>query len=144
MSDGNCSAPGPQRIYDLLVGYWKTGIVKAAIELDVFSSIADGENSIRKLASSRGVEERGLRVLLEQAPDIAVVGEAGDGEAALAQVEALRPRVAVLDCQLPGMAGAAVAAAIRWRGLPTRVLALSAYSDEQHVHIVNIDAYWID
>jgi len=75
----------------------------------------------------------GLRVLLDQAPDVVVVGETGDGREALAQIEALRPEVAVLDCQLPGMEGAAVAAEIQRRGLPTRVLAFSAYADEHYV-----------
>jgi len=75
----------------------------------------------------------GLRVLLEQAPGVTVVGEAGDGEEALVQAEGLRPDVAVLDCQLPGLSGAAVADAIRRALLPVRVLALSAYSDDAHL-----------
>ncbi|MBI2954944.1 MAG: response regulator transcription factor [Chloroflexi bacterium] len=75
----------------------------------------------------------GLRVLLEQAPDVEVVGEAGDGRAALDQVQKLRPDVAVLDCQLPEIPGTEVAAEIRRRGLATRVLALSAYRDEKYV-----------
>ncbi|MHB1134722.1 MAG: response regulator [Chloroflexota bacterium] len=75
----------------------------------------------------------GLQVLLEQAPGITVVGEASDGEEALAQIEALRPDVAVLDCQLPSMTGDAVAAALRRACLPVRVLALSAYSDDAHL-----------
>lgn len=75
----------------------------------------------------------GLRVLLEQGAGIAVVGEAGDGAEALSAIEALRPDIAVLDCQLPGMTGAAVAAAIRRAALPVRVLALSAYGDDAHL-----------
>jgi DNA-binding NarL/FixJ family response regulator len=75
----------------------------------------------------------GLRVLLEQAPGIAVVAEASDGEEALTLAKELRPQVAVLDCQLPRLAGAAVAAALRRAGLPVRVLALSAYSDDVHL-----------
>lgn len=75
----------------------------------------------------------GLRVLLEQAPGVQVVGEAGDGPQALEMIAALAPDVAVLDCQLPGLPGAEVAAEVRQRGLPTRILALSAYSDELHV-----------
>ena len=73
----------------------------------------------------------GLRIMLEQAPDIQVVAEAGTGEEALAQIQALLPDVAVLDCQLPGMSGMEVAAEIRRLGLPVRVLALSAYTDDQ-------------
>lgn len=72
----------------------------------------------------------GLRIVLEQAPDVQVVAEAGTGEEALALMEALQPDVAVLDCQLPGLSGAQVAAEIRRLGLPTRVLALSAYTDD--------------
>lgn len=72
----------------------------------------------------------GLRIVLEQAPDVQVVAEAGTGEEALALMEALQPDVAVLDCQLPGLSGVQVAAEIRGLGLRTRVLALSAYTDD--------------
>ncbi len=75
----------------------------------------------------------GLRVLLEHAHGVAVVGEAGDGAEALASIEALCPDVAVLDCHLPELAGAEVAAEVRRRRLATRVLALSAYRDERYV-----------
>lgn len=75
----------------------------------------------------------GLRVLLEQASEIIVVAEAGDGREALDKIEVLRPDVAVLDCRLPEMEGTAVAAEIQRRGIPTRVLALSAYGDEKNV-----------
>ena len=75
----------------------------------------------------------GLRVLLEQAADIQVVGETSDGQAALEQVAALGPDVAVLDCELPRLEGIAVATELRRRALPTRVLALSAYADERYV-----------
>ncbi len=75
----------------------------------------------------------GLKILLEQAPDVTVVGEVGDGREALAQMEALAPDVAVLDCRMPGMTGAEVTSEARQRGLPVRVLALSAYSDDADV-----------
>jgi DNA-binding NarL/FixJ family response regulator len=85
------------------------------------------------LADDHPALRLGLRVLLEQTPGIAVVGEADDGRAALAQIESVQPLVAVLDCCLPDLAGPAVAAEVRRRGLPTRVVALSAYRDEQFV-----------
>ena len=75
----------------------------------------------------------GLRVLLDRAPDIAVVGEAGDGDAALALVAELLPDVAVLDCQLPGRDGVTVAAELRRRESPVQVLALSAYDDDRYL-----------
>lgn len=75
----------------------------------------------------------GLRVLLDREPDIAVVGEADDGDTALTLIETLAPSVAVLDCQLPGQDGVAVAAAVRAQGLPTLVVALSAYDDDRYL-----------
>ncbi|MEI2688625.1 MAG: response regulator transcription factor [Anaerolineae bacterium] len=66
----------------------------------------------------------GLRIVLEQAPGVQVVAEAGSGQEALALIQALRPDVAVLDCQLPDMPGSQAAAELRRLGLATRVLAL--------------------
>jgi len=85
------------------------------------------------LADDHPITHLGLRVLLEHAPDIEVVAEAERGEEALAKILALQPDVAVLDCQLPGLSGPEVAREIRQRGLPTRVLALSAYRYEHYV-----------
>jgi DNA-binding NarL/FixJ family response regulator len=85
------------------------------------------------LADDHPALRMGLRMLLEQAADVEVVGEVGEGHEALARIEALAPDVAVLDCRLPGMRGAEVAREVRRRGLPVRVLALSAYSDDADV-----------
>ena len=85
------------------------------------------------LADDHPTLRLGLRVLLERAPDIEVVAEAESGEAALAKILALQPDVAVLDCQLPGLSGPEVAREIQRRGLPTRILALSAYRYEHYI-----------
>jgi len=85
------------------------------------------------LADDHPTLRLGLRVLLDQAPDVEVVGEAEDGEEALASIEALLPDVAVLDCQLPVLEGTKLAQEIRQRGLPVRVLALSSYDDDRYV-----------
>jgi len=85
------------------------------------------------LADDHPTLRLGLRVLLERAPDIEVVAEAERGEEALAKILALQPDVAVLDCQLPGLSGPEVAREIQRRGLPTRILALSAYRYEHYI-----------
>ena len=85
------------------------------------------------LADDHPTLRLGLRVLLDRAPDVEVVGEAEDGDEALALIDTLQPDVAVLDCQLPGIAGTEVALEIRRRGLPVRVLARGAYDSEQYV-----------
>lgn len=75
----------------------------------------------------------GMRVLLNRAPDIAVVGEAEDGEHALTLLETLQPDVLVLDCQLPKVDGPRVAQQIRRRGWSVQILALSSYDDDRYV-----------
>ncbi len=75
----------------------------------------------------------GLRVLLEQIPEIRVIGESGDGRDALQEIETMCPDIAVIDCQLPGLEGMGVAAKIKRRGIPTRVLALSSFAEERYV-----------
>lgn len=77
---------------------------------------------------------QGMRGLLEQqAEDIEVVGETGQGEEALVLARRLSPDVVVLDVQLQGLNGVEVARALR-RDLPDiKVLVLTAYPYEQYV-----------
>jgi len=65
------------------------------------------------------------RLLAEVAPDAEIVAEAGDGDAALAQIEALRPDVAFLDIRMPGLSGLEVAA----RASACRVAFVTAYDE---------------
>src|SRR5260370_14758121 len=54
------------------------------------------------LVDDHALVRRGFRRMLEDEPDIAVVGEAGDGEEAIKLARTLRPKVIVMDCALPG------------------------------------------
>lgn len=82
--------------------------------------IADDHNLVRE----------GIRALLEKAEDITVVGEAQDGEEALALVQAKQPGVLVMDIAMPGMNGIQVLEKLRELALPTHVVILSMYADE--------------
>ncbi len=77
------------------------------------------------------VVRRGVRGLLEAEPDIAVVGEAGTASAALAQIPALRPDVAVLDVRLPDGDGISVCREVRSRVPQVACLIFTSFSDDQ-------------
>jgi len=76
---------------------------------------------------------RGIRKAIESAPGLRVVAEAADGADALRLAELINPDVILLDCKLPDISGPEVAEVIRDRGMPTRVLAMSAYKEEEFV-----------
>jgi DNA-binding NarL/FixJ family response regulator len=71
----------------------------------------------------------GLRLLLADAGDIEVVGEAATGEEGLAQARRLRPDVALCDLHLPGISGLEVTSRIARGGGATRVLVVSVLED---------------
>ena len=65
------------------------------------------------LVDDQTLVRQGVRGLLELVPDIEVVGEASDGEEALAKVPELRPDVLLLDIRMPRLDGVAVLEALR-------------------------------
>ena len=71
----NNATTNPADIYDILIGYWKTGILKAAVELNIFTKIISGHNTSYKLASSLGVKEKGIRVLLDALCGLNLLGK---------------------------------------------------------------------
>ena len=75
----------------------------------------------------------GVRGGLEQSGRIDVVGEASDGEEGVELCVRLEPNVVLLDMEMPGMDGIAVAERLRELSVPTRVLAYSAYDDAAYV-----------
>lgn len=88
------------------------------------------------LADDHPVVLLGLRTLLEGYPDIKLVGEAENGELALELAESLRPDVLILDIEMPGMNGDQVLHHLRLRGLPVRVLVLSAHDTAEYIRSV--------
>lgn len=85
------------------------------------------------LADDHAVVRDGLGFLLGAQPDIEVIGDAADGRTALQQIAQLKPDVAVLDIAMPLLNGIEVAEQVSKTRLPTRVIILSMYANEEYV-----------
>jgi DNA-binding NarL/FixJ family response regulator len=87
------------------------------------------------LVDDQALLRAGLRVLLENEDDIAVVGEAGDGEQAIVMARASRPDVVLMDISMPRLDGVEatrrIAADERLAGV--RVLILTTFESDEHV-----------
>ncbi|HEX9117989.1 MAG TPA: response regulator transcription factor, partial [Anaerolineae bacterium] len=85
------------------------------------------------LADDHAVVRKGIREFLEEDDQILVVAEATNGSDALRLAGELRPEVAVLDIQMPGMTGIEVTRQIKAAFPEVRVLILTAYDDDPYV-----------
>ena len=85
------------------------------------------------LADDHELVLEGLRSLLANEPDLEVVATATDGDGLLAAIEQRQPDVAVMDLQMPILDGTRCLAEIRRRGLPVRVLVLTAFGDGESI-----------
>ena len=85
------------------------------------------------LVDDHSLVRRGFRRMLEDEPDMEVVGEAADGEESIKLASQLRPRVVVMDCALPGINGLQATRKIIDDSPDTAVLMLSMHNESTWV-----------
>jgi len=86
--------------------------------------IVDDQNLIRQ----------GIKVLLQNSPDIEIVGEFQDGESVLQTIATLGPDIVLLDIELPGIDGLTVVKKISLEFPQIKVIMLSSYEDKSYVN----------
>ncbi|PYX39752.1 MAG: DNA-binding response regulator [Acidobacteria bacterium] len=82
------------------------------------------------LVDDHSLVRRGFRRLLEDEPDMIVVGEAGDGAEAVRLAKQLKPTVVVMDCAMPGTSGLIATRKILETMPDQAILMLSMHSEE--------------
>jgi ubiquinone/menaquinone biosynthesis C-methylase UbiE len=92
--------PSPERIFLTLTAYQQTAALKAAIELDIFTAIAEGDDTTAKLASRTEAAERGVRILCDYLTVNQFLGKLPEGRYTLTQESAI-----FLDRRSPAYVG---------------------------------------
>src|SRR5215472_15939754 len=85
------------------------------------------------LVDDEALVRAGLRMILESADDLTVVGDAEDGRAAIEAVGRSRPDVVLMDIRMPRLDGLAATAAIRARPDPPAIVVLTTFDTDDAV-----------
>ncbi|HWO62275.1 MAG TPA: response regulator transcription factor [Umezawaea sp.] len=84
------------------------------------------------LADDHALVRRGVRLILDNEPDLTVVGEAGDGAEAITMARAEKPDLAILDIAMPRLTGLQAARELSRLMPDLRILILTMYDNEQY------------
>jgi two-component system response regulator NreC len=85
------------------------------------------------LADDHVTVRHGLKLLIESQPDMKVVAEASDGNAAIESAVALKPDVVVMDISMPGMNGLVATRKLKQRQPATAIVTLTRHSDDAYL-----------
>jgi DNA-binding NarL/FixJ family response regulator len=86
------------------------------------------------LADDHTIVRQGLARLLEEQPDLAVVGEATNGQSAIDKALELKPDMIIMDIAMPLLNGIEAAKKVRKKMPECKILILSMYSHEHYIH----------
>ena len=76
----------------------------------------------------------GLAASIATQPDMMAVGEAGDGQTAIAMFRQLKPDIVVMDLRMPGMGGLEATVQIRKEFPAARIIVLTTYEGDEDIH----------
>jgi DNA-binding NarL/FixJ family response regulator len=85
------------------------------------------------LVDDQRLIREGLRILLEMEADLRIVGEAADGQAALAAYAEVEPDIVLMDVRMEGMDGVEATWRLRERWPDARVIILTTFDDDEYV-----------
>ena len=100
--------------------------------MDAMVNDATGDQRVRVLlVDDEALMRSGLRLMIDGAHGIEVVGEAADGQTALDQIAALCPDMVLMDIRMPRMTGLEALRALTARGDAVRVVMLTAFDTDE-------------
>jgi DNA-binding NarL/FixJ family response regulator len=86
------------------------------------------------VADDQKMVRAGLRMVIETEPDMAVVGEAGDGVEAVALARRVRPDVVLMDIAMPRRDGLAATRALLANPAPPRIVVLTTFDTDENLY----------
>jgi two-component system response regulator NreC len=102
-------------------------------KIDVLQRARENMRYTVLIADDHGVVRKGLRLLLEQYPELAVIGEAANGREAVTMAATLLPQIVVLDVAMPILNGIEAAEQILKVNSKTGIIILTMHADESYL-----------